>query len=125
MTAHQLLADLTAAGCRPEADGCELVLPTGPPPGLARPLDVLHTGVRALLVGRPWVGLVMTEDGTALDALAVVLDPRVRLPAGVRYLGVLGDLAGGWDRVPASARCMPGLFDRAPAAPPKRKAVPA
>ena len=56
MTAASLLAALRAAGRAPFADGEELVFDRPPPVHLRGPLAVLHTGMRALVSGRRWVG---------------------------------------------------------------------
>jgi hypothetical protein len=99
MTATELLAALTAAGCHPVVDGEELVSDRPPPPRLAGPLEVLHTGVRALLVGRRWYGYDPATGracgphparGDGLLAFGA-LDPSRLLPAVVGYLSVGGD----------------------------------
>jgi hypothetical protein len=107
MTAAELLAALHAGGYDPEVDGGELVLAADPSDALAAPLEVLRTGVLAVLTGRPWWGC----DGDTGRTLA--LDQRQRLPANVSLLGVGGE--AGWDRLhPCAALDLPGLFAPAP-----------
>ena len=108
MTAAELLTALSAGGYEPEADGGELVLAAAPPDALAGPLDVLGTGVVAVLTGRPWWGC----DGDTGRTLA--LDPRQRIPANVTLLSVGGWT--GWDRLhPSAALDLPHIFAAPPA----------
>jgi len=79
VTAAQLLAALTRAGCRPTIDGPDVVFAADPPGELARPLAVLLTGVRALLMGQRWHGI----------------DPRTGHACGPRPAGGCGPLAFG------------------------------
>ncbi len=125
MTAASLLAALTAAGCRPTADGEELVFHRPPPLHLRGPLAVLHTGVRAVVSGRRWFGFdpatgkgcgphPARPDGPLAFA---ALDPARELPATVGLLCVEGDTC--WDRLDPLARLdQPALFapsvERAP-----------
>jgi hypothetical protein len=106
MTAVALLEAL--APYRPTVEGSELVVELDSPAGLLARLEILHTGVRAILTGRKWQG------GTAAtgDRLCVVdLDPAEPIPPGITLLRVEGDSR--WDRVPAGARSgAPELFDR-------------
>ncbi len=117
MTASALLAALTAAGCRPTAEGEELVFDRPPPANLRGPLAVLHTGVRALVCGRRWVGFdpatgkacgphpARPDGPLAFGAL----DPARELPAAVGLLAVAGDTC--WDRLSPLARLdHPTLF---------------
>jgi hypothetical protein len=117
VTAASLLAALTAGGCRPTAEGEELVFHRPPPAHLHDPLAVLHTGVRALVTGRRWFGLdpatgkpcgphpARGDGPLAFGAL----DPARPLPAGVGLLSVEGDAC--WDRLPPLARLnSPDLF---------------
>lgn len=105
MTAASLLADLTAADCRPAVEGEELALDRPPPDHLAGPLAVLHTGVRALLTGRRWFGLDLAtgrscgpHPARGDGPLAFGgLDPGRTLPANVGLLCVEGDSC--WDRI--------------------------
>ena len=97
MTALELSRRLVAAGCSPMVEGRELVIDAEPPAALAPLLLVLHTGVRAALVGSQWWGL--PESGRA-----VPLDPARPVPESVRFLAVGGDADGCWDRVTSSMR---------------------
>ena len=107
MTAAELLAALHAGGCEPEVDDGELVLVADPPDSLAGPLEVLGTGVVAVLTGRPWWGCD-SDTGRTID-----LDPRQRLPANVTLLGVGSE--PGWDRLhPCAALDLPELFAPGP-----------
>ncbi|MBN9518544.1 hypothetical protein J0H58_08510 [bacterium] len=94
----------------PAAEGEDLVFAADPPADLDAVLRVLHTGVRAALTGRRWVGC----DGATGRAAA--LNPAAPLPAGVTLLCVEGD--GRWDRIDPAARLdLPRLFARPPAPP--------
>jgi hypothetical protein len=106
MTAVTLLEVL--APYRPTVEDGELVVELDPPAGLLARLEILHTGVRAVLTGRQWQGGVSTTG----DRPAVVdLDPTGPIPPHVTLLRVEGD--SHWDRVLASARTgVPELFDR-------------
>lgn len=57
MTAAKLLDALSVAGCNPALDGHDLTFDKEPPAELDRYLEVLLTGVRALLMGRRWCGI--------------------------------------------------------------------
>jgi hypothetical protein len=57
MTAKRLLDALVAAGCAPAVDGPDVVFDREPPAELDRCLDILLTGVRAILLGRRWFGI--------------------------------------------------------------------
>ncbi len=104
-TAADVLAALLPFGAA--AEGEELVTDADPPAELAARVDVLHTGLRALLTSRKWIGCG-TERRTAAP---VVLNPAMPIPAGVALLCVEGD--GRWDRIGAVARLdFPDLFAR-------------
>lgn len=117
MTASTLLAALTAAGCRPAAEGEDLILHHPPPPALVSALEVLHTGVRAALTGQRWFGLDPVTGrpcgpyptrGTGPLAFGA-LDPARELPPAVGLLGVERDTC--WDRLHPLARLdQPALF---------------
>ncbi len=109
MTARALLAALEAAGCEPAAGGIDLLLASDPHARLTSYIGALHTGVRAALTGRPWVGTLET-------GAAVALDPGRPVPAGVLFLAVDGD--AGRDRVRKAARALQGVFAPAAAVPP-------
>jgi len=104
-TARDLLDAL--APFAPAADGEDVVFDGDPPAALDAALRVLHTGVRAQLAGRRWVGC----DGAT--GRVMVLNPAATLPAGVTLLCVEGDAQ--WDRIDPAARSeLPRLFDPAP-----------
>ncbi|MFO0799421.1 MAG: hypothetical protein U0804_18280 [Gemmataceae bacterium] len=104
-SAHNLLAALAPFG--PVVEGEELAFDDDPPAALDAVLRVIHTGVRAQLAGRRWLGC---DEETGL---AVVLNPTTTLPAGVILLSVEGDAR--WDRIDPATRCdAPRLFDPAP-----------
>jgi hypothetical protein len=93
----------------PVAEGEDLVFTAAPPAELDALLRVLHTGVRAGLTGRRWVGC----DGTTGRVAA--LNPAAPIPAGVTLLCVEGDTI--WDRIDGASRLdRPRLF----ALPPRR-----
>lgn len=113
MTAAELLAALHQAGCAPSVDGADLVLSTDPPDALATTVELLHTGVRAILTGKRWYGCDTTTGR------GVELDPAARIPLNIDMLVVEG-AAERWDRIHPQARLdLPELF----AAGPTRKRV--
>jgi hypothetical protein len=90
----------------PAVEGQELVFDREPPPDLLAALNVLHTGVRALLAGRKWFGC-NTNTGRVVE-----LAPALPIPAVVSLLAVEGDSQ--WDRVRSATRLeLPQLFARA------------
>lgn len=100
-TARDLLAAMQRFG--PAADGEELVFDLDPPAEFLPALAVLHTGVRAVLIGRKWFG--ERSDWPGLT----VLNPSTPIPAGIGLLCVEGD--GCWDRIHPAARLdLPRLF---------------
>lgn len=107
MTATALLESL--APYRPTVEVDELVVQGNPPAWLLARLEILHTGVRAILSGRKWQGwTAATSDRPCV----VDLDPAKPIPPSVTLLRVEGDSR--WDRVPASARTSsPEVFDHA------------
>ena len=91
----------------PAADGAGLVFDLDPPAELVAALSVLHSGVRAQLTGRRWVGCG-SDRKTAAPRL---LDPAAPIPEGVTLLCVEGDPR--WDRLDPFARLdLPALFAR-------------
>lgn len=122
MTAAQLLAALTRAGCRPAIDGPDMVFAADPPGELARPLTVLLTGVRALLMGQRWHG-IDPRTGQACGPRPAggcgplafgALDPAEKLPRTVGLLCVEANFEV-WDRLPpGAANEFPELFDLPP-----------
>jgi hypothetical protein len=102
-TARGLHAAVLAFG--PAAEGEDLVFTAAPPAELVGVLRVLHTGVRALLVGRAWYGERSDRPGLT------VLNPDCPIPTGVTLLCVEGD--NHWDRIhPTARRDLPLLFER-------------
>jgi hypothetical protein len=109
VTAKELLAALTAAGCRPVAEGEDLVFAADPPAELGPYLELLHTGVRAVLTGKRWHGSDRGTGGSSgpfpargSGPLAFgALDPGALLPPAVGLLTVAGDSR--WDRIPPQA----------------------
>ena len=97
MTAAELLAALQEAGCEPTADEGELVLSADPPYALAAEVELLHTGVRAILAGKCWYGCDTATGRT------IVLDPADLIPNNVGLLAVEGG-AELWDRIHPLAR---------------------
>ncbi len=111
MTAKKLLDALTVVGCVPTIDGPDVMFDRDPPPELDRYLDVLLTGVRALLIGRRWYGIdcatgrtvgphpLRTHGPLALGCL----DPAAKLPRNAGLLTVENGKAEPWDRLPPFA----------------------
>jgi hypothetical protein len=100
-TARELCAVLHAYGVF--LDGEELGFLTPMPAELEDVVNVLQTGVRAVLLGRAWWG-------TATNRPRVVqLNPAERVPADIEILAVEGDES--WDRIrPDAAIDFPQLF---------------
>ena len=117
MTAAALLTTLRDAGCDPDLDGAELVLTADPPDALAVRLEVLRTGVLALLAGKRWYGCDQATGRT------VALNPAALIPANVGLLTVGG--ADVWERLHPVARLdLPDLFAAAGVVKPMRKTTP-
>ncbi len=90
----------------PQVEGGDLVFAAEPPPEVQRLLSVLHTGVRACLVGRVWWCVVAGNKPRMLE-----LRPDQPLPRDAELLCVEGDVC--WDRVPPHAKHdLPQLFQR-------------
>ena len=111
MTAQKLLDALTVAGCAPALDGLDVTFDRDPPPELDRDLDVLLTGVRALLMGRRWYG-IDCATGRAVGPHPLrthgplafgCLDPAAKLPRNVGLLTVANGEGEPWDRLPPFA----------------------
>jgi hypothetical protein len=100
-TAHDLL--VLVGPLRPAVEGEDLVFGVEPPADLDPLLRVLHTGVRALVIGKRWYGC----DGTT--GRVYELNPGIPIPAAITLLAVEGDHR--WDRIDPSARLdHPHLF---------------
>lgn len=112
MTARQLLDVLVRAGCVPALDGPDVTFDKEPPAELDRYLDVLLTGVRALLMGKRWCGLDCAT-GRFLGTRGA-LNPAAKLPRAVGLLIV--EAAGErWDRLgPWAVDDLPECFDPKP-----------
>ncbi len=118
MTTTVLLTALRAAGCEPDVDGAGLVFAADPPDPLAVRLEVLHTGVLAVLAGKRWYGCDPATGRT------VVLDPAALIPPTVGLLAVGGTAV--WERLHPVARLdLPDLFAAADVGKPARKPPPA
>lgn len=104
-TAAGLLA--LVAEFRLTVEGGALVFDIDPPDDLLPLLRVLHTGIRAALIGRMWYGCG-TDRKTAA---AKLLDQCAPIPLDVCLLTVEGD--DRWDRIHPAARLdLPRLFMR-------------
>lgn len=109
MTAAELLTALREAGCEPSVEGDELVLSADPPGPLTAKLELLHTGVRAMLTAKSWYGCDTATGRT------FTLDPADLIPTNVGLLIVEG-AAELWDRIHPLARFdFPELFATLPA----------
>ena len=122
MTAKKLLDALVLAGCNPSLDGPDVVFDAEPPPELDRYLDVLLTGVRALLMGKRWYGIdcatgraVGPFPRRAHGPLAFGgLDPAAKLPRNVGLL-IVEARAERWDRLsPSVLDELPECFEPQP-----------
>ena len=104
-TASTLLAACSPLGPAVERD--EFVLRAEPSAELLRLLEVLHTGIRAALIGRKWYGST-SADG--LRPRVIELDPAKPIPLRIDLLCVEGDQC--WDRLHPDARIdFPTLFE--------------
>jgi hypothetical protein len=111
-TARDLLALVAPFG--PTVEGAELVFAGELPLDLELALQVLHTGVRAALVGRAWWG-----STTESKPRVVELCTEAPVPAGIGLLCVEGDRR--WDRIAPAARLdLPHLFAPMPLGPSAR-----
>lgn len=95
-TAANLLAAVLAYLPRVEDEALTFEIEV--PPGLARRLRVVHTGVRAALTGRAWFGCGSDRKTAAPRPL----DPAAPVPSGVTLLCVEGDRR--WDRIDPGVR---------------------
>ena len=103
-TAVELLARVEPFG--PAVEGDSLVLDPDLPADLEPALEVLHTGLRAILTGRRWFGSTCS-DGKRVMVLE--LDPSKPIPPRIGLLYVEGDKR--WDRIDPAARIeLPELF---------------
>jgi len=117
VTAAKLTAALRPFGLGPAADGEGVEHDADCPAGLAVYARVLHTGLAAVLLGRPWWGC---DPATGRGQ---VLAPAGLIPPGVGLLTVEGWRV--WDRVPPNARGdLPRLFAAPPAGPARRQPRP-
>jgi hypothetical protein len=104
-TAEALLTAVGPFG--PSVDREELDFAVDPPSELVPVIEVLQTGLRALLGGRPWYGC----DGET--GRVVQLQPGVPVPGNVTLLCVAGDTC--WDRIgPGVKNDLPALFALTP-----------
>lgn len=94
-TARDLLALVAPFG--PAVEGEELVFATEPPTDLEPALRVLHTGVRAVLMGRAWWGAITDKKPRVME-----LRTNAPIPAGIGLLCAEGDTR--WDRIAPDAR---------------------
>jgi hypothetical protein len=92
-TAAELLAELERNQLTPAVDGHTLVLPPHLSDMHHRSLQVLHTGVRAILSNRPWYGC------SCATGWSMPLSPERPIPGWVGLLCVAGDTI--WYRIPA------------------------
>jgi hypothetical protein len=98
-----LLDTLEKAGHSPRVAGCGLMFDVRPPVRFIKAVRLLHTGVRALLTSRVWVGC-STKSGWSQG-----IDPQQLIPSWVGLLAVKGDLT--WDRIRPLARLdLPACF---------------
>jgi hypothetical protein len=101
MTASRLLAAARPFGPTVEADG--LSFAHALPPDLHPLVQVVQTGVRAVLGSRRWYGCD-SHTGRVIE-----LSPALPIPDGVSLLAAEGDSC--WDRIHPAARLdHPGLF---------------
>lgn len=109
MTAVALHALLVARGFKLHVQNGELLVDPEPPPEIDKNLQVLHSGVRALLTGKKWYG---STDATSKKPWVGELSPAKLIPEGVGLLCVACDPDGQWDRIAPYYRIdNPQLFE--------------
>ncbi|MBP3960938.1 hypothetical protein J8F10_37430 [Gemmata sp. G18] len=99
MTARQLLETLRTQKVAVSVEGLILKCRSTIPEELKAPLRVLHTGMRAVLTGRQWLGLNGTGHTIELSTEQVI-------PAEINYLCCLGDgsIGGQWLKISRNDR---------------------
>src|SRR5688572_7538393 len=83
----------------PSVEGAALVFDSDPPADLEPALEILHTGLRALLTGREWFGSTCADGKRAS---VIELDPSAPIPPRIGLLCVEGETR--WDRIHPAAR---------------------
>lgn len=117
MTAQELLTLLSAADCPPSVEGDELTFDRDIPPDLEPFVELLQTGLRAILTDHRWFGIdaIGRGIGPGRDG---ALRTDALLPATVVLLIVEVSLDG-WDRIDSKARdYLPEAFEHASSAKP-------
>ena len=119
MTAADLLRLLVEAGGDPAAEGADLTLDADPPAELEPLVEVLHTGLRALLSGRRWFAFDAAGRGCG-PRTDHALDPGRLLPRGATHVCVEGFA---WNSLDGCVNRHPELFEPPAAAPqsPRRR----
>lgn len=97
MTAIVLHSRLVAGGFTLTVVEKELVIDPEPPPELDAHLRLLHTGVRAIVAGKVWLGAAAAG---ARKPWVGELSPAELIPGTAGLLAVAGDDDGQWDRLP-------------------------
>jgi len=110
MTVADLLALLTKAGCAPTVRGSLLELADDPPEELVAYIELLQSGVRAVLTSRRWFGIDASGRGVG-PLVDGALDFRLPLPSETHCLTVEGDRDAGWDVIHPRAKIgLPDAF---------------
>lgn len=116
MTVAKLLDMLRAAGCAPSVRGHYLELAADPPDELEGYVELLQSGLRAMLTGRRWFGIDANGHGIGplMDGALAFHQP---LPSSAYLLCIESEPDAGWDYVDPRARVvLPDAF----ADPPRR-----
>jgi hypothetical protein len=103
MTAAKLLSLLSQAGCVPAVRGCLLEFAEDVPEELEGFVELLQSGLRAMLAGRRWFGIDASGRGVG-PLTDGALDFQRPLPASTRCLAVEGEYGAGWDVIDSLAK---------------------
>ena len=110
MTAAKLLGLLTQAGCVPSCRGFHLEFAEDVPAKLEGYVELLQSGLRAMLTGRRWFGIDPAGHGVG-PFTDGALDFHQPLPATTRCLSVEGEYGAGWDVIdPLAKHELPDAF---------------
>jgi hypothetical protein len=95
-TASGLLAVLEKSGYSPRVGGHRLTFDPRPTEVVLPAIRLLHTGIRAIVTNRPWLGC------STATGWAQVIDSNKPVPSWVGLLAVQGDTI--WDRIRSAAK---------------------
>jgi len=102
MTAHELLTALVAVGCEPFRENDDIEVKRDVPRDLYPYVELLHTGVRAILSGRRWFGIDADGRGVGFG-VGGEMSPFETIPDNAVLLTVEG-ARDSWDRIPQQVK---------------------